>query len=57
MNQAFLALAIGAGATCAITDPMKYGLAIKAIDLLRGRDAYGMRYLKYYRAHAAEKPA
>jgi 5-methyltetrahydrofolate--homocysteine methyltransferase len=57
INQAFLALAIGAGATCAITDPMKYSLTLKAIDLLRGRDGYGMRYLKYYRAHAPEKPA
>jgi len=55
INQAFLALAIGAGATCAITDPMKYSLAIKAIDLLRGRDSYGMKYLKYYRAHAPKK--
>ena len=54
INQAFLALAIGAGATCAITDPMKYSLTVKAIDLLRGRDGYGMRYLKYYRAHAPE---
>ena len=52
INQAFLALAIQAGATCAITDPMKYSLSIRAIDLLRGRDGYGMRYLKYYRAHA-----
>ncbi|GAB4450159.1 MAG: methyltetrahydrofolate cobalamin methyltransferase [Anaerolineales bacterium] len=52
INQAFLALAIGAGATCAITDPMKYSLTIKAIDLLRGRDGYGMRYLKFYRTHA-----
>lgn len=56
INQAFLALAIGAGATCAITDPMKYALGIKAIDLLRGRDSYGAKYLKYYRAHAPEKP-
>jgi len=55
INQAFLALAIGAGATCAITDPTKYGITIKAIDLLRGRDSYGMKYLKYYRAHALEK--
>jgi 5-methyltetrahydrofolate--homocysteine methyltransferase len=55
INQAFLALAISAGATCAITDPMKYSLSIKAIDLLRGRDSYGMKYLKYYRAHAPEK--
>lgn len=51
INQAFLALAMGAGASCAITDPMKYGLTIRAIDLLRARDEYGMRYLKYYRAH------
>jgi len=51
INQVFLALAMSAGATCAITDPMKYSLTIKAIDLLRGRDGYGMRYLKYYRAH------
>jgi 5-methyltetrahydrofolate--homocysteine methyltransferase len=56
INQAFLALAIGAGATCAITDPMKYSLTLKAIDLLRGRDGYGAKYLKYYRAHAPEKP-
>ena len=55
INTAFLGLAIGAGATCAITDPMKYTLSIRAIDLLRGRDGYGMRYLKYYRAHAPEK--
>ena len=55
VNTAFLGLAIGAGATCAITDPMKYSLSIKAIDLLRGRDGYGMRYLKYYRAHAPDK--
>ena len=55
INQAFLALAIGAGATCAITDPMKYSLTLKAIDLLRGRDSYGAKYLKYYRAHAPEK--
>jgi len=57
VNTAFLGLAIGAGATCAITDPMKYSLCIKAIDLLRGRDSYGAKYLKYYRVHAPEKTA
>jgi len=57
VNTAFLGLAIGAGATCAITDPMKYSLSIKAIDLLRGRDSYGAKYLKYYRVHAPEKTA
>ena len=54
INQAFLALAMSAGASCAITDPMKYALTIRAIDLLRARYDYGMRYLKYYRAHPPE---
>jgi 5-methyltetrahydrofolate--homocysteine methyltransferase len=49
INQAFLGLAIGAGATCAITDPVKLSLTIRAIDLLRGRDSYGGRYIKHYR--------
>ncbi len=49
VNQAFLALAIQAGATCSITDPTKLGAAIKATDLLLGRDDYAMRYIKYFR--------
>ena len=57
VNLAFLSMAIYAGATCAITDPMKYTLHIRATDLLRGRDANALRYLKYYRKHAPEKPA
>jgi 5-methyltetrahydrofolate--homocysteine methyltransferase len=57
INMAFLSMSIVAGATCAITDPMKYTLHIRATDLLRGRDANAMRYLKYYRAHPSEKPA
>jgi 5-methyltetrahydrofolate--homocysteine methyltransferase len=54
INQAFLALAIAAGATCAITDPMKLSLTIRAIDLLRGRDDYAGRYIKHYRKMTAE---
>jgi 5-methyltetrahydrofolate--homocysteine methyltransferase len=50
VNSAFLALAIQAGATCSITDPIKLGGAIKATDLLLGKDANSMRYLKYFRA-------
>ncbi len=49
VNQAFLALAIQAGATCSITDPIKLGAAIKATDLLLGRDDYAMRFIKYFR--------
>jgi 5-methyltetrahydrofolate--homocysteine methyltransferase len=55
LNQAFLALAIGAGATCAITDPMKLTTTIRAADLLIGRDQYGSRYIAYWRDHKPEE--
>jgi 5-methyltetrahydrofolate--homocysteine methyltransferase len=50
VNSAFLALAIQMGVTTSITDPIKLGNSIKAIDLLLGRDANSIRYLKYFRA-------
>ena len=50
VNAAFLALAMQTGVTCSITDPIKLGSTIKATDLLLGRDANSMRYLKYFRA-------
>ena len=52
LNQAFLGLAMGAGASCAITDVVKLAPTIRAADLLRGRDLHGMRYIKYFRDHA-----
>ena len=55
INTAFLALAILAGASCAITDPMKYIYAIRAVDLLLGRDDYAGRYIKYFRGHPKEQ--
>jgi 5-methyltetrahydrofolate--homocysteine methyltransferase len=45
INQAFLALAIGVGANCMITDPMKLSPTILACDLLLGKDPYGKRYI------------
>jgi 5-methyltetrahydrofolate--homocysteine methyltransferase len=50
VNQAFLGLAIGAGATCAITDPMNLTGTIRAVDLLLGRDDYAARYIKHWRS-------
>ena len=50
VNSAFLTLAIKAGATCSITDPIKLGNTIRATDLLLGKDANSIRYLKYFRA-------
>lgn len=49
VNAAFLALAIQKGVTTSITDPIKLGSSIKAIDLLLGKDPNSMRYLKYFR--------
>ncbi len=55
VNAAFLALTIGAGATCAITDPIKFTRVLRAVDLLLGKDAYASRYVKYCRAHPLEE--
>ena len=53
INSAFLSLAIQAGATCSITDPVKLGSTVRATDLLLGRDGNSIRFLKYFRS--AEK--
>lgn len=50
VNSAFLSLAMQMGATCSITDPIKLGSTIRGTDLLLGKDANSMRYLKYFRA-------
>lgn len=49
VNQAFLILAMGKGATCAITDPTKLAWIIRAGDLLLGKDEYSMRFIRYFR--------
>ena len=57
VNQAFLSLAMGSGATCAITDPTKLTNTIRATDLLIGRDNHGMRYISYWRDHKPKDDA
>jgi 5-methyltetrahydrofolate--homocysteine methyltransferase len=54
LNQAFLALAIGQGATCMITDPMKLTAVIRGTDLLLGRDTYSKRWVSFFRQHPPE---
>lgn len=56
INQAFLVLAIGAGACFAITDPMKLTLTIRSTDLLLGRDDRGRRFLGTWRTIQASLP-
>jgi 5-methyltetrahydrofolate--homocysteine methyltransferase len=55
LNMTFLALGIRAGATCAITDPVKLGSAIRAADVLLGKDDFAMRFIKRFRATEALK--
>ena len=50
INQAFLALAIGRGANCVISDPLKLTGIIRATDLLLSHDEYAARYIAYFRS-------
>ena len=53
LNNAFVALALGAGATCLIVDVSKVRPAVLAADLALGRDDYARRYIAGYRQRAA----
>ena len=51
INSAFIAIAIFAGLTCPITNPLiaEVSTAVLAADLSMGRDEYGMRWIRAYR--------
>ena len=53
VNQAFLALGAGAGASCVITNPEKLTPIIRASDLLLGRDAFAGKFIKDFRKRQA----
>jgi 5-methyltetrahydrofolate--homocysteine methyltransferase len=55
VNAAFLPLAMAAGLTCAITNPLvpEVRRAVLAGDLLLGHDEYAMRWIASYRAELA----
>ncbi|HEY1420531.1 MAG TPA: dihydropteroate synthase [Candidatus Dormibacteraeota bacterium] len=55
LNAAFLPLAMNAGLTCAITNPMvpEVRRAVLAGDLLLGHDEYAMKWIASYRAEIA----
>jgi 5-methyltetrahydrofolate--homocysteine methyltransferase len=47
LNNAFVSLAIYNGLTCPIANPEKIVPAIRATDLLLGRDDFAMRFIEY----------
>jgi len=59
VNAAFLPLAMHAGLTCAITNPLvpEVRRAVLAGDLLLGHDEYAMRWIASYRAEQAKAAA
>jgi len=57
VNSTFIAMAIHAGLTCPITNPLEpeVSIAIKAADLSMGRDEYGMAWIHAYRQRQKEQ--
>jgi 5-methyltetrahydrofolate--homocysteine methyltransferase len=57
VNAAFLAMAIHAGVTCPITNPLveEINTTVLAADLALGRDDYAMRWIKAYRKRQKSK--
>lgn len=56
LNAAFIAMAIHAGLTCPITNPLvtEVKTAVLAADLAMGRDDYGMHWINAYRQRQKE---
>jgi 5-methyltetrahydrofolate--homocysteine methyltransferase len=48
LNTAFMVLSIRAGLTCPIANPEKITAAVRAADLILGRDDYAMRFVEHY---------
>ncbi len=59
VNAAFLPVAMYAGLTCAITNPLipEVRRGVLASDLLLGHDEYAMRWIRAHRAEQAEMSA
>jgi 5-methyltetrahydrofolate--homocysteine methyltransferase len=57
VNATFIAMAIHAGLTCPITNPLEpeVSIAIKAADLSMGRDEYGMAWIQAFRNRQKEQ--
>jgi 5-methyltetrahydrofolate--homocysteine methyltransferase len=57
VNATFIAMAIHAGLTCPITNPLEpeVNIAVKAADLSMGRDEYGMVWIKAFRQRQKEQ--
>lgn len=53
LNTVFLAQLIAVGVNAPICNPMKNALAVRAADLMLGRDEWGMNYIQAFRTLSA----
>jgi 5-methyltetrahydrofolate--homocysteine methyltransferase len=57
LNNAHMAISIWNGLTCPIANPAKITAFVRAIDLIRGRDDYAMRFTDFfYQMEALKNP-
>jgi 5-methyltetrahydrofolate--homocysteine methyltransferase len=50
LNSAFMSLAIMNGLTCPIANPEKITAAVRAADLVLGRDDFAVRFVEYFQS-------
>lgn len=50
LNAAFMSLAIFSGLTCPIANPEKVTAAVRATDLVLGRDDFAVRFVEYFQS-------
>lgn len=51
LNSAFMTLSIMNGLTCPIANPEKITAAVRATDLILGRDDYAVRFVEHFQAN------
>jgi len=52
LNQAHMAISIWNGLTCPIVNPARMTTFVRAMDLIRGRDDFAMRFTEFYYSKA-----
>jgi len=51
LNTAFMTISIYNGLTCPIANPEKITAAVRAADLVLGRDDFAVRFVEYFQSH------
>jgi 5-methyltetrahydrofolate--homocysteine methyltransferase len=51
LNSAYMVLSIYNGLTCPIANPEKITAAVRAADLVLGRDDFAVRFVEYFQSH------